>query len=121
MTDNCSTDVCQMENSGVCPQHNVEVERRENLEKLASQIPGLVVATKTLLTTSSLILIMIAGSFAYTKIVKDDLITSVFKIYDSYESIDDKFDILKTDFERHKGEFVQKYSDLDGRITRIEK
>jgi hypothetical protein len=55
--------------SGFCAVHNVEIERRKNLETLTANIPKILTITNRMLGYSLLLVVILAGGFAYTTIV----------------------------------------------------
>jgi len=63
---------CNIQEDGLCHIHDVEVEKREQLEKLALNIPKLLTAVNRLIGWSVLMTILVIGSYAYTQQVKND-------------------------------------------------
>ncbi|BDD88688.1 hypothetical protein [Desulfofustis limnaeus] len=58
---------CDIEKTGVCAFHNVEVERRKNMNELVKSIPKLLTAMNRTIGVLTFIGIVIAGSFVYTR------------------------------------------------------
>lgn len=71
--EKCQVEGCQMEETGVCALHDVEVERREGMKTLVDKIPTILNRVNIIMSASGLIMLLITGSFLYTTITKDDL------------------------------------------------
>ena len=71
--DKCSINGCQMEDTGVCALHDVEVERRTNMKILVDRIPSIMTKLNIIIGTTGLVGMIIAASFVYTTLVKSDL------------------------------------------------
>ena len=69
----CDVNGCQMEETGVCALHDVEVERRESMKALVNKIPGIMTRLNLILGTTGSIGMIIAASFLYTSMVKTEL------------------------------------------------
>lgn len=83
--EKCEIEGCQMEDSGVCALHDIEVERRLSMKALVDRIPSLLTKLNVLIGTTAFVGVIIAGSFAYTTLVKAELREDIHvtkKVYD---------------------------------------
>lgn len=71
--EKCNVDGCQMEDTGVCALHDVEVERRASMKVLVDKIPSIMTKLNIIIGTTGLVGMIIAASFVYTTMVKSDL------------------------------------------------
>jgi arginine utilization protein RocB len=58
---------CDIEKTGVCAFHNVEVERRKNMNELVQSIPKLLTAMNRTIGVLTFVGLVIAASFIYTR------------------------------------------------------
>ncbi len=109
MTEKCSVDGCQVQSTGVCALHGVEVERREQTQKAVAEIPNLVVMSKTILGCLSLLIIIVSGNFYYTKEVKADVAADVDEVKSVQKVTDAKVQKLSIDFEGYRSGTEQRF------------
>lgn len=105
---------CRHTEDGVCPQHNVLLERRKQEAKLINAIPGILTTQNRLIGGTRVIALMatlvIVAGFVYTKDTKLDLEKSVeqnkadqLRIIEKLEQThDDSLSDLADDLKEHK-------------------
>jgi hypothetical protein len=71
--ERCEIDGCQMQDTGVCALHDVEVERRKGMKELVDLIPAILTRLNIMTGTTIFVGIIMVGSFAYTTLVKNEL------------------------------------------------
>lgn len=109
---------CNVNETGVCALHNVEIERRkgekEAIEKsikaletavstLSNMIPKISRSFYVIIATATLMLIMVTGSYVYTR---DAIINSINRdnsLQKKIETLTDKFNLILIENARTEG------------------
>lgn len=134
----CSVEGCNVDDDNVCKMHGIIEERRKIESELIKQIPTLLTANKVVLATVSLLLVMILGSYTFTKMTKDeimgdhalmrasltatkvelksqqlstkaDLLSAIYKIYDDNEKLEDEYNQFKIHFTKEFEGHIREY------------
>lgn len=90
---------CNIAKDGVCALHGVEVERRknarENIEALESKMPFLLSSINKLLAFQILLLVIMGGSYAYTRDVAQTAEYHVRDAKNEFASLTESINTLK--------------------------
>ena len=87
MTDTCKIDGCQMEETGICAMHGIEVERRENMKENVDKIPSILTRMNIMFGTMGVWSLIIVAAFLYTRDTKQEL---------RFDTADLRQDLLET-------------------------